>query len=184
MKLRKYIQWAKKINEYDISPNLAVKSAWGFKPLDKNIKIPNFDLKGKVQGEEGYSSVKSKQISEWAIATWPELQSVEAKIQIQASGERCDPHLDFLGNYLERACSHFPELLDIDHSLDTPGIDVWRLFVAIDDHVPGQVFDINGKKWKWKRGEGIRLNNWQALHWTENTSGTDRILLKITGIKL
>ena len=42
---------------------------------------------------------------------------------------------------------------------------------------------LNNEEWKWSKGECMRLNNWQALHWTENTSNIDRVILKITGIK-
>ena len=37
--------------------------------------------------------------------------------------------------------------------------------------------------WKWTKGQCIRLNNWQALHWTQNKSDRDRLLIKVTGIK-
>jgi len=49
--------------------------------------------------------------------------------------------------------------------------------------VNGHIFNVNNEEWKWTKGECMRLNNWQALHWTKNTSDVDRVIIKITGIK-
>ena len=76
-----------------------------------------------------------------------------------------------------------PGLLNVEHTLEKPGIDVWRMFVAIEDHVDGHIFAVNNKEWKWTKGQCMRLNNWQALHWTKNDSDQDRVIIKITGIK-
>jgi hypothetical protein len=53
----------------------------------------------------------------------------------------------------------------------------------MENHAPGQVFSVNNNEWTWKAGDCMRLNNWQALHWTKNESNIDRSLIKITGIK-
>ena len=76
-----------------------------------------------------------------------------------------------------------PGLLNLQHSLDAPAIDVWRMFMAVDDQEPGQRFVINNEDWTWKAGDCMRLNNWRALHWTENTSKNNRTIIKVTGVK-
>jgi len=184
MKLKEYIKWTKELDEYKDSPELADKSAWGYKVIGTNLRIPKFKTDNVVEGNEGYDSLRNDIISQWAKITYPFLSCLDAKIQIQKSGAVCKPHLDFLGEYLENVCETLPGLLNIEHTLENPGIDVWRMFVAIDDHVEGQTFSINDKYWKWSRGQCIRLNNWQALHWTQNKSDQNRMLIKITGIKL
>lgn len=183
MNLKEYIEWTNSIDDYEVSPQVASASSWGFKEL-KNIVVPMFDLSNSSQGDEGYSSIRNDEISNWARSQWPQLNFVEAKIQIQKPGETCHPHLDLLGEYLERICETIPGLLKLNHSLQKPAVDIWRMFVAIDDHVEGQVFNINNKEWIWKAGDCIRLDNWQALHWTENRSAVDRAIIKITGVKL
>ena len=55
--------------------------------------------------------------------------------------------------------------------------------IAVEDQVWGQRFVINDWDWIWKAGDCMRLNNWQALHWTENTSKKDRTIIKVTGVK-
>ena len=85
---------------------------------------------------------------------------------------------------MERICETMPELLNSTHSLENPAVDVWRMFVAMDDHVQGQMFNINNRAWIWKAGDCIRLDNWQALHWTRNTSEKDRAIIKVTGVKI
>ena len=180
--LRKYIEWTKQINDYKTAPEVADPKAWGFEDLGQ-IKLPTaINLENATPGDEGYSSIRNDNLIEWAESTWPDLKCVDAKIQIQRPNEECKPHLDFLGDYLERVCESMPIMYGVLHSLEKPGLDVWRMFVAIDDHVPGQIFSINEKKWQWKSGDCIRLNNWQALHWTKNESKVDRAIIKITGI--
>ncbi len=183
MKLKEYIKWANSINEYKDSPTLANLDAWGYEVLPGSFRIPKLNLDNAVTGNEGYSSVRNDRITQWAKVTWPFLQCIDAKIQIQKPGEVCKPHLDFLGYYLESVCKTLPKLLNVEHTLENPGVDIWRMFVAIDDHIDGQIFSVNNKEWKWVKGEGIRLNNWQALHWTQNKSDIDRVIIKVTGIK-
>tara|TARA_Y100000817_G_C16643680_1_gene449540 strand:+ start:80 stop:634 length:555 start_codon:yes stop_codon:yes gene_type:complete len=180
--LRKYIEWTKQINDYETAPEVADPKAWGFEELGQ-IKLPkDINLENAIPGDEGYSSIRNDKLIEWAESTWPDLKCVDAKIQIQKPKEECKPHLDFLGDYLERVCESMPIMYGVLHSLDKPGLDVWRMFVAIEDNVPGQIFSINNKQWQWKRGDCIRLNNWQALHWTKNESTVERAIIKITGI--
>tara|TARA_B100000927_G_C16396827_1_gene441682 strand:+ start:344 stop:907 length:564 start_codon:yes stop_codon:yes gene_type:complete len=183
MKLNEYISWANSLNEYQDSATLADSEAWGFEVLPGNYSTPKIDLKNVQTGDEGYDSVRNDLITNWAKVKWPFLECIDAKVQIQRPGEKCKPHLDFLGYYLENVCRKYPKLLRIDHTLQKPGIDVWRMFVAVDDHVTGQIFNVNNEEWKWTRGECMRLNNWQALHWTENKSTVDRVIIKITGVK-
>ena len=183
MLLRNYIAWAQKIDQYKESLEIADPSTWGFKTLPK-IKLPRLtELPLPVLGDEGYSSIRNDSITNWARDKWPHLQCLDAKIQIQKPGEECKPHLDFLGDYLENVCQTMPGLLNVEHSFHVPGLDVWRMFIAIEDQVDGQIFSINNKNWTWKTGDCMRLNNWQALHWTKNESKIDRSLIKITGIK-
>ena len=183
MYLRDYIKWTKQIDEYKDSPSLANPNAWGFKLLGK-IQTPKLENLGQpTAGSEGYSSLRHDLLTKWARATWPFLKCLDAKIQIQLPNEDCRPHLDFLGYYLEQVCESLPGLKNISHSLHRPGIDVWRLFVAIDDQIDGQRFVINNNDWSWNAGDCIRLNNWQALHWTQNNSQVARSIIKITGIK-
>ena len=183
MFLRDYINWAKNIDEYQEGPKLANPKAWAYEKLGK-VRLPKLKIKNATPGDEGYSSVRSPMLVKWAEYTWPFLKFVDAKIQIQSPGQSCDPHLDFLNDYLDNVCKQEPELYDREHSLQTPGVDVWRMFVAIDDQVEGQRFIINDKDWKWQGGDCIRLNNWQALHRTRNDSATDRSIVKITGIAI
>ena len=183
MNLKEYIEWTKTINDYDVSPEIANASSWGFRELE-SVGVPKFDRANPLQGDEGYSSIRNDMISYWARKQWPQLKFVEAKIQIQRPGEICHPHLDLLGGYMERICETMPELLNSTHSLENPAVDVWRMFVAMDDHVQGQMFNINNRAWIWKAGDCIRLDNWQALHWTRNTSEKDRAIIKVTGVKI
>jgi hypothetical protein len=182
MKLKEYIKWANSIDEYETAPDLADLNSWGYEILPGSVRLPKFDLNNSVAGTEGYSSIRNDKITAWAKVTWPFLKCIDAKIQIQKPGEVCKPHLDFLGYYLEDVCEHYPKLLRVEHTLKNPGVDVWRMFVAVDNHVEGQIFNINNEDWKWSKNECIRLNNWQALHWTENKSKVDRVIIKITGI--
>ena len=183
MKLKEYIKWTKTLNEYRDSTNLSDPSAWGYEIIPGSTRIPKFDIKNITAGDEGYDSVRNERVTQWARITYPFLQCVDAKIQIQRPGSICKPHLDFLGDYLESVCETLPGMLNVEHTLEKPGIDVWRMFVAVEDHVEGQIFSINDEHWKWTKGQCIRLNNWQALHWTQNKSDRDRLLIKVTGIK-
>ena len=183
MKLKEYISWTNSIDEYQDSANLADANAWGYEVLPGNYKVPTLKLDTAVKGNEGYDSIRNDFITHWAKDKWPFLNCIDAKIQIQRPGEECKPHLDFLGDYLEKVCQTMPGLLNVEHSFHVPGLDVWRMFIAIEDQVDGQIFSINNKNWTWKTGDCMRLNNWQALHWTKNESKIDRSLIKITGIK-
>ena len=183
MNLKEYIDWANSIDDYETAPKVADTSAWGFTILPGTFRTPKFVLQDIIKGTEGYDSVRNDLVTNWAKVTFPFLKCIDAKIQIQRPGEKCRPHLDFLGEYLQNVCEVMPGLLKLEHSLQKPGIDVWRLFVAVENHIPGHVFNVNNEEWKWSKGECMRLNNWQALHWTENTSNIDRVILKITGIK-
>lgn len=182
MFLRDYIKWAENIDEYQEGPKLAKPKAWAYEKLGK-VKLPKLKIKNATPGDEGYSSMRSPMLVKWAEYTWPFLKFVDAKIQIQFPGQSCEPHLDFLNDYLDNVCTQAPELYDREHSLETPGVDVWRMFVAADDQVKGQRFVINNKDWIWKAGDCIRLNNWQALHSTQNNSRVPRSIIKITGMK-
>ena len=182
MNLKEYIEWTKTINDYKTAPTVANTNAWGFKKLEK-VNIPEIKIGNAKEGDEGYWHLRSTVLTDWAKKNWTDLQFVEAKIQIQKPQQVCHPHLDFLGEYLERVCMTHPGLLKLKHSLDDPAIDVWRMFIAIEDHVPGHIFVINENSWEWKKGDCIRLNNWQALHWTTNTSNSDRTIIKVTGVK-
>lgn len=183
MNLKEYINWTTSIDDYETAPKVADTSAWGFEVMPGSYRIPKLKLENASKGNEGYDSIRNDLVTNWAKVTFPFLKCIDAKIQIQRPGESCKPHLDFLGEYLQNVCETLPGLLKVKHSLQEPGIDVWRMFVAVEDHVDGHIFNINNKEWKWTKGECIRLNNWQALHWTKNTSNLDRVILKITGIK-
>jgi hypothetical protein len=182
MNLGEYIKWAKEIDEYQHSPELCDPGAWGFKNFGK-VKLPKFKIDDSpTTGGQGYSSIRNPMLVKWAKYTWPFLDFVESKIQIQFPGQECKPHLDLLNDYLENVCAELPVLKLRQHSLQKPGVDVYRMFVAMDDQIPGQRFIINGQDWHWTAGDCIRLNNWQALHSTINNSVTPRSLIKITGI--
>jgi len=182
MILKEYIEWTKTINDYETAPNVANTKAWGFKKL-KKVNIPEIKIENATEGDEGYWSFRNEKLTEWAREQWEDLTFLEAKIQIQTPGQVCKPHLDFLGYYLEDICMAHPGLLKLKHSLDAPAIDIWRMFIAVEDRVWGQRFVINDWDWIWKAGDCIRLNNWQALHWTKNTSSVDRTIIKVTGFK-
>jgi len=108
MKLSDYIEWTRHINDYDISPQVANPDTWDFKVLDK-IELPKqLNFENAIQGDEGYSSIRNDSITNWARDKWPHLQCLDAKIQIQKPGEECKPHLDFLGDYLEKVCQTMP----------------------------------------------------------------------------
>ena len=182
MILKEYIKWTKTINDYETAPNVANTNTWGFKKLEK-VNIPEIKIENAKEGDEGYWHFRSTVLTDWAKKNWTDLQFIEAKIQIQKPGQVCKPHLDFLGYYLEDICMAHPGLLKLKHSLDAPAIDIWRMFIAVEDQVWGQRFVINDWDWIWKAGDCMRLNNWQALHWTENTSKKDRTIIKVTGVK-
>ena len=183
MNLKEYIAWSKTIDDYKEGEKLANINAWGFKKLEK-VTIPKIKIENFAKGNEGYSSIRYSVLTDWAKATWPDLKFIDAKIQVQKSGEVCHPHLDFLSLYLEDVCMAHPGLLKLKHSLDAPALDIWRMFIAVEDQVLGQRFVINDKDWAWKKGDCMRLNNWQALHWTTNTSNKIRTIIKVTGVKL
>ena len=183
MFLRDYINWANQIDEYQEGPKLANPKAWGYEKLGK-VKFPRLQIEDPTPGDEGYSSIRNPILVKWAKHTWPFLKFVDAKIQIQTPGQRCSPHLDFLNDYLENVCTEEPELYDREHSLQKPGVNVWRMFVALNDQIEGQRFIINDEEWHWQEGDCIRLNNWQALHSTSNDSDTARSIIKITGIAI
>ena len=182
MILKEYIEWTKTINDYETAPNVANTKAWGFKKL-KKVNIPEIKIENAKEGDEGYWSFRNQELTEWAKGQWEDLTFLDAKIQIQKPGQVCEPHLDFLGYYLEDICMAHPGLLKLEHSLKTPAIDIWRMFIAVEDQIPGHIFSVNNVKWRWKAGDCMRLNNWQALHWTKNTSSVDRTIIKVTGVK-
>lgn len=182
MNLRNYINWTKSIDDYETAPIIANPDAWGHQELGR-VEIPQIDYKDLKEGDQGYFNYRHDDITAWAKKTFVDLVHLDAKIQVQKPGQVCAPHLDFLGDYLEQVTATMPKLLELPHTLSRPCVDVYRLFVALEDQTPGQVFMINGNEWHWRRGDCIRLNNWQALHSTENTSRIDRPLIKITGIK-
>ena len=176
MILKEYIEWTKTINDYETAPNVANTKAWGFKKL-KKVNIPEIKIENATEGDEGFWSFRNEKLTEWAREQWEDLTFLEAKIQIQTPGQVCKPHLDFLGYYLEDICMAHPGLLKLKHSLDAPAIDIWRMFIAVEDRVWGQRFVINDWDWIWKAGDCIRLNNWQALHWTKYTSSVVRTII-------
>ena len=182
MNLKEYITWTKTIDDYKDGEKLANVNAWGFKKLEK-VNIPKIKIENFEKGSEGYSSIRYNILTEWAKDMWPDLQFIDAKIQIQKPDQVCEPHLDFISYYLEDICMAHPGLLKLEHSLETPAIDIWRMFIAVEDRVWGQRFVINDWDWIWKAGDCIRLNNWQALHWTTNTSNKMRTIIKVTGVK-
>ena len=182
MNLKEYINWTKTIDDYETAPNVANTKAWGFKKL-KKVNIPEIKIENAKDGDEGYWSFRNQELTEWAKGQWKDLTFLDAKIQIQKPGQVCEPHLDFLGYYLEDICMAHPGLLKLEHSLKTPAIDIWRMFIAVEDQIPGHIFSVNNVKWRWKAGDCMRLNNWQALHWTKNTSKKIRTIIKVTGVK-
>ena len=182
MNLKEYITWAKTLDAYKDGEKLANINAWGFEKLER-VNVPNIKIENSIAGGEGYSSIRNEELSKWAREQWEDLTFLDAKIQIQKPGEVCEPHLDFIGYYLEDICMAHPGLLKLKHSLKAPAIDIWRMFIAVEDQVWGQRFVINNWDWIWKAGDCIRLNNWRALHYTKNTSGSNRKIIKVTGIK-
>jgi len=182
MNLKEYIEWTKTIDDYKDGEKLANINAWGFEKLEK-VDVPKIKIENFEKGSEGYSSIRYSILTDWAKATWPDLKFIDAKIQVQKPGEVCNPHLDFLGYYLEDVCMAHPGLLKLKHSFESPAIDVWRMFIAVEDQIPGHIFLINNVKWRWKKGDCMRLNNWQALHSTKNTSNKMRTIIKVTGVK-
>ena len=156
MLLRNYIDWTRKINEYKEGPKVANLTTWGFKDLGK-VDLPQItNLEHPTPGDEGYSSIRNESLTQWAKATWPFLNFLDAKIQVQKYNEECKPHLDFLGDYLESVCQTSPGLLNLEHTLEKPAIDVWRMFVAMENHAPRQVFSVNNNEWTWKAGDCMR----------------------------
>ena len=104
MKLKEYISWTNSIDEYKDSASLAKLDTWGYEVLPGSVRLPKLNLENAVKGDEGYDSVRNDLITNWAKVTWPFLTCIDAKIQIQRPGEECKPHLDFLGDYLEKVC--------------------------------------------------------------------------------
>ena len=182
MHLKEYINWTKTIDDYKTAPNLADANAWGYKEL-KKVSVPNVKVEDAEEGTEGYWHFRNNELSTWGSQTWPELEFLDVKIQVQKPGQVCPPHLDFLGYYLENICKAKPELLELEHSTNKPAIDIWRMFIATEDYKLGQMFVINDEQWFWTKGDCIRLNNWKALHWTKNIGENDRTIIKVTGVK-
>ena len=141
-------------------------------------------VSSQQKGTEGYWHFRNNELSTWGSQTWPELEFLDVKIQVQKPGQVCPPHLDFLGYYLENICKAKPELLELEHSTNKPAIDIWRMFIATEDYKLGQMFVINDEQWFWTKGDCIRLNNWKALHWTKNIGEKDRTIIKVTGVKV
>jgi|TARA_R110000744_G_scaffold137779_1_gene248435 hypothetical protein len=191
MNLEEYINWHDHLDGegvYKISPGLADKSTWGFKGMGK-VDLPEIKNLYEKGGEEFYRrermqylGVRDDVLTKWAKEKWPFLKFMDAKIQIQRPGESVRPHLDLCGQYLTLVCEQAPWFKKIKHSYAKPGIDVWRLVIAMEDHVDGQIFSFNDQEWKWQSGDCIRINSWRALHWTENRSNKDRPIIKVTAI--
>ena len=191
MNLEDYIKWHRDLGHdglYDKSPELADPNAVSFKHIG-NVDLPDvehvYEKSFMVHwrgGKRGYLSAYDDKLTEWAKKRWPALKFVKDKIQIQRPGGKVQPHLDLLGDYLSGVCDQIPWLKKVKHSLDKPGVDVHQMLIALDDQVDGQIFAFSDKNWNWKKGDCIRVNNWQALHWTENKSEKDRAIIKVQGI--
>ena len=192
MNVQEYIDWHSTLGHdefYDMCPDLADPKAIGLQHIG-NVELPKLgeiELEGKNAEWRGvthkYFAYSDDKLTEWAKQKWPELKFVKAKIQVQPDGVKVPPHLDLLGDYLTGVCKEIPWLRKVKHSLEQPGIDICQMIVAMEDQVPGQVFAFSDQEWNWKKGDCIRINTWRALHWTENKSGVDRPMIKITGIK-
>ena len=96
MNLKEYITWAKTLDAYKDGEKLANINAWGFEKLER-VNVPNIKVEDAEEGTEGYWHFRNNKLSTWGSQTWPELEFLDVKIQVQKPGEVCPPHLDFLG---------------------------------------------------------------------------------------
>lgn len=195
MNVNEYIAWCHGIDQYRDSREHGSASSWGFRsqPLSEIERKQVLQVYKQLRptlaeiteaGHEGYDHVRADILNTWAQRQYRDIMTrVEAKIQIQRPGERCEPHIDMLPGFLEKIVKERPDVGERAHTLDHPGVECFRLFVAMEDHVPGQVFEINGQQWQWRAGDQITMDPWRAIHHTENNSDNDRVLLKITGAK-
>ena len=188
MNLKEFIEWHKTIDVYELSPKIADKKSWGFMGMG-NLELPDIkDLYDKAEDEVWrgermeYLAIYDDVITKWAEKTWPFLRCVQAKIQIQQPGEGVRPHLDLCGTYLESVVKEIPWMAKRRHSIDEPGVDIYRMVVAMEDHVEGQQFVFGNQEWTWKKGDCVRINALQSLHWTKNNSKVNRPMIKITAI--
>jgi hypothetical protein len=191
MNLKEYLEWHRSLGgdgSYTAGQSMADSKTWGFEGLGR-FDIPELgDYKSKGDDEVWrdekmeYLAVYDDKLTNWVKSTWPFLKFIAAKIQIQRPGEKVRPHLDFCGTYLESVVKQCPWLLKARHSWQDPSINIWRVCIAMEDHVDGQIFRFNNQDWIWKKGDCVRINTWRALHYTENKSDVDRPMIKITAI--
>jgi len=204
MNLREYIDWCDTIDCYKDSDQYGDTDSWAYTncPLtdserkhilqlyEKKIKPNIEDI--SVKGNEGYDHIYNDVLQAWADRQYKsnirscgcgQFSRVEAKIQVQQPGEQCDPHIDLLPGFLDKICQERPALNYVKHSLQRPAVECFRIFIALEDHVDGQIFDINGHQWKWRAGDQIKMNPWTAIHYTKNVSDIPRPLIKITGAR-
>jgi hypothetical protein len=190
--LGEYIDWHQSLNfdeTYDIYPKLADPSVTSFLPMGK-IDLPELitddgrgfkpDFRGTLSQ---YTVLEDESLLKWAAEKFPKLKFLKCRMQVQKPGEAVRAHLDLLGDYLKNVSVKMPWIRKTKHSFKNPRIDIHQYIIACDDQVEGQVFGFeNPGPWQWKKGDYIRVNTWQALHWTENKSEKDRAIIKVQGI--
>ena len=79
---------------------------------------------------------------------------------MQEPGKKISPHVDSLVGHISKWIKIDPSINELEHTMESPNpnLKAVRYFIACEDHVPGQNFTINDKKWIWKRGNAISLN--------------------------
>jgi len=153
-------------------------------PLNFIKSITNRPRQDGKDMDNTYTYGEHPILDQWAEKCFPSIKYKQTLVQLQKPGEKVDPHVDTLHSQIKEWIKAEPGLGDIEHSLEKPNklFKAVRLFVAVEDHVEGQDFVINGEKWKWKKGDVISLNVWKGLHNTINQSDVYRYMIKITGL--
>ncbi len=132
-----------------------------------------------------YTYGRHPKLDRWAQETFPNIKFQDCRSQLQEPGNKVDPHVDTLIGHIEKWIAKDSTIGEIDHSLENPNpyFKAVRYFIAMEDHIEGQDFIINNKKWIWKKGDVISLNVWRGVHNTINNSNKNRFILKVTGIE-
>ena len=196
MKLRDYVKLDSAmdtIDQYQDTAKYADLTQPGWKELG-NVEVPDMSFLTAITDdyrckkhlpEDQYYYGRHDKLTEWGKKTFPNVRLQDVRIQMQEPGKKISPHVDSLVGHMAKWIEIDPSIGELEHTMENPNpnLKAVRYFIACEDHVPGQNFTINDKKWIWKKGDAISLNVWRGLHFTNNDSNQDRYIIKITGIE-
>ena len=181
------------IDQYQDTAKYADLTQPGWKELG-NVEVPDMSFLTVITDdyrckkhlpEDQYYYGKHDELTEWGKKTFPNVKFQDVRIQMQEPGKKISPHVDSLVGHITKWIEIDPSIGELEHTMESPNpnLKAVRYFIACEDHVPGQNFTINDKKWIWKKGDAISLNVWRGLHFTNNDSNQDRYIIKLTGIE-